>query len=390
VKAPLAAFLAIVAVAGGATFAAQIPDAARAAPVADRNQLQAALDDLRDLGVVGSQGLVQTTDRVTRARSGVADRRTGAPMPPDGYFRIGSNTKTFISVVVLQLVGEGRLALTDPVERWLPGVVSGNGNDGSRVNVGQLLQQTSGIPDYFDDVAAFGSADGYRQHRFDHVDAADLVALAMRHEPVFAPGAHWGYSNTNYMLAGMVIEKVTGRPWPEAVRSRIINPLRLRYTSYQDNRSYVPRPHAKAYHQFTPSGPLVDTTLLNASYGGAAGGLVSTTTDLVRFWQALQRGQLLRPQQMTKMHDTVLAETFQGFFPGLRYGLGIFWAPNRCGGYWAHPGDVPGTTTLNAVTADGSRAAVVYQTTRLADEPAAGAVLARSFRLLDDAICGAG
>lgn len=187
----------------------------------------------------------------------------------------------------------------------------------------------------------------------------------------------------------MLIEKVTGRPWHEAVQSRIINPLRLRHTSYQDGRSYIPRPHARGYHQFTPGGPLVDTTLLNASYGGAAGGLVSTTTDIARFWQALQRGELLRPQQMTQMHDTVLAETFQGFFPGLRYGLGIFWAPNRCGGYWSNPGDVPGTAMVNAVTADGSRAAVVYLTTRLADEPAAGAVLARSYRLLDEAICGA-
>jgi len=389
VKAPLAAFVAIVAVAGGATFAAQIPAAAQAAPVTERNQLQAGLDDLRDLGVIGTQGLVRNADRVTRARSGVADRRTGAPMPPDGYFRIGSNTKTFVSVVVLQLVGEGRLALTDPVERWLPDVVSGNGNDGSRVNVRQLLQQTSGIPDYFEDVPAFGSAEGYRQHRFDNVSAADLVALAMRHEPVFAPGTHWSYSNTNYILAGMIIEKVTGRPWSEAVRSRIIDPLRLSHTSYEDDRSYLPRPHSKGYHQFTPGGPLVDTTLLNASYGGAAGGLVSTTTDVARFWQALRRGQLLRPQQMTQMHETVLAETFQGFFPGLRYGLGIFWAPNRCGGYWAHPGDAPGTAMVNAVTEDGSRAAVVYTNTRLADEPAASAVMARSFQLLDETICGA-
>ncbi|MGN9909875.1 serine hydrolase domain-containing protein [Phytohabitans sp. LJ34] len=388
-KAQLAAFVAIVAVAGGATFAAQIPAVARAAPVADRHQLQAGLDDLRDLGVVGTQGLVQTGDRVTRARSGVADRRTGAPMPPDGYFRIGSNTKTFVAVVVLQLVGEGRLALTDPVERWLPGVVSGNGNDGSRISVRQLLQQTSGIPDYLEDLPAFGSADGYRQHRLDRVTAADLVALAMRHEPVFAPGTHWAYSNTNYILAGMLIEKVTGRPWPQAVQSRIINPLRLRHTSYVDGRSHLPRPHARGYHQFVPGDPLVDTTVLNASYGGAAGGLVSTTTDLTRFWQALQRGQLLRPQQMTQMHDTVLAETFQGLYPGLRYGLGIFWAPNRCGGYWAHPGDLPGTVVVNAVTADGSRAAVVYMTTKLADEAAAGAVLARSFQLMDDAVCGA-
>ena len=93
-----------------------------------------------------------------RARSGVADIRTGAPMPLAGSFRIGSDTKTFVSVVALQLVGEGRLSLDDPVERWLPGVVSGNGNDGSAVTIRMLLQHTNGLHNYTNDLAALGSA----------------------------------------------------------------------------------------------------------------------------------------------------------------------------------------------------------------------------------------
>ena len=287
--------------------------------------MQAALDDLRGLGVVGAQGAVSAGHRDAVARSGVGNRHTGAPMPLDGHFRMGSNTKTFVSVVVLQLVGEGRLSLDDSVEQWLPGVVSGNGNDGSRITVRHLLQHTSGLHNYTDELPALGSAKGYYEHRFDHHDAADLVALAMRHAPRFAPGTHWEYSNTNYILAGMLIERVTGEPWPAQVRSRILRPLGLRDTSYPGDRSSLPRPHARAYQQFEADGPLLDVTAFNPTAAGAAGGMVSTTADLTRFWRALQRGELLRPQQLAQLRETVLADELQEFLPGPRYGLGIFW-----------------------------------------------------------------
>jgi D-alanyl-D-alanine carboxypeptidase len=366
--------------------------AASAAPAAPtRSQaavLQRGLDDLHGLGITGTQGLVHDGDRVTRARSGVADLRTGAPMPLDGHFRMGSDTKTFVSVVVLQLVGEGRISLDDPIERWLPRVVAGNGNDGRRITIRQVLQHTSGIYNYTNDLPVLASAEAYQAHRFDHYTAADLVAIAMRHPPQFAPGTHWSYSNTNYIIAGMLIERVTGRPWAAEVVSRILVPLGMRHTFYPGDRPTLPRPHAEGYQQFAPGGPLVDTTEINATVADAAGGLVSTTTDLTRFWQALQRGQLLRPRQMAQLHDTVLAETFQNTLPGLRYGLGIMWVPNRCGGFWSHPGDVPGTSTLNAVTPDGNRAVVFYETTELVDPTASQAVQQRGFQLLDDLICG--
>jgi D-alanyl-D-alanine carboxypeptidase len=358
-----------------------------AAPPTPAGVLRSGLDDLHRLGVTGAQGAVREDRRVTLARSGVADLGTGAPVPTDGYFRIGSDTKTFVAVVVLQLVGEGRLSLSDPLSRWLPGVVTGNGNDGRRITVRQILQHTSGLYNYTDDLPALASADGYLAHRFDHYTEAEVVAIAMRHPPLFAPGAHWSYSNTNYILAGMLIERITGRPWAQQVRSRILAPLGLRYTFYPGDRASLPVPHAEAYQQFGAGEPLVDTTLFNATPADAAGGLVSTTTDLTRFWQALQRGVLLRPAQMAQMHRTVLAETFQSQLPGLRYGLGIMWAPSRCGGFWAHPGDVPGMSTLNAVTPDGRRAVAFYEATELADPGPAGAVRQKGFQLLADVIC---
>jgi D-alanyl-D-alanine carboxypeptidase len=368
-----------------------LPDGDDAAPDhrALRTKLQDGLDDLRDLGIIGAQAVVRIGDHEIRVRSGVADLRTGAPVPRDGYFRMASNTKTLVAVVALQLIGERKLALEDTVERWLPGVVSGQDNDGNEITIRQLLQHTSGLYNFVLDVPTLASEEAYHQHRFDHLDPADLVALATRHRRLFDPGSHWSYSDTNYVLVGMIINKVTGRPWQAEVESRILGPLGLRHTSYPADRPTLPAPHAEAYQQFTTGGPLVDTTLLNATCADASGGMVGTTTDMSRFWQALQRGQLLRPAQMIQMHaDPRLAETLQDFIHGLRYGLGVFWIPNRCGGFWAHPGDLAGESTYNAVTTDGTRAASLYLTTALADPAAAGAATRRALQVMDDAICG--
>ncbi|MGC4814343.1 serine hydrolase domain-containing protein [Micromonospora sp. DT228] len=369
------------------------PAAGSAAPPTPDHRLTATvltrgLDDLHGLGVSGTQGLVRDEGRVTAARSGVADLNTGAPTPVDGYFRIGSTTKTFVSVVVLQLVGEGRIRLDDPIERWLPGVVTGNGNDGRYVSVRQLLQHTSGLYDPTGDLAALRSADEFRTHRFDHHTEAQQVATAMRHSPLFAAGTGWSYSNTNYLLAGMLVERVTGHRWHTEVRSRILLPLRLTHTFYPGDQPTLPQPHANGYRQFAPGGPLVDTTVFNPTVTASAGGLVSTPTDLARFWQAVGRGQLLRPAQLAELHRTVLADGFQGIRAGIRYGLGIMWIPNRCGGAWAHVGSMPGMSTLAAVSPDGRRATVLYLATELADPGPAVAVIQRQMTLLDDLICG--
>lgn len=352
-----------------------------------KSLLQTAADDLHGIGVTGVQGLTRVDGRVSVARAGFGDVAKGTPVPLGGTFRMGSDTKTFVAVVLLQLVGEGRLTLDDTVEHWLPGLIKGNGNDGRTVTVRDVLQQTSGLPDYLGDVPSLGSQPNYLAHRLDHFDAADLVALAMQHEPEFAAGTHWSYSNTNYIVAGMIIKRVTGHSWDQEVRARVLKPLGLRDTSFPGDRTTVPGPHAQHYQQWAPGEDLNDVTVLNPTVADAAGGLVSTTGDLARFWQALQAGRLLKPAQMRQMHDTVLAETFQGVIPGMRYGLGIMFIPNRCGGYWAHWGDIPGSSTLNAVSADGSRVAVINASTEFADARQ-GAVRQREFTFLDDAICG--
>lgn len=353
-----------------------------------RHTLQAGVDDLHGLGITGVQAVVSEGHRATWARAGVRDLRTEAPVPRNGYFRTGSTTKTFAAVIVLQLVEEGELSLGDTVEHWLPGVVSGNGNDGAQITVRQLLQHTSGIYNYTNDLEVFGSADEYYAHRFDHYDPEDLVALAMKHEPEFAPGTSWQYSNTNYILAGMIIERITGRSWPAALQHRIVGPLRLRQTSSPGDRPYLPHPHARGYQQFVDGGRLVDTTLFNPTAAYAAGDIVTTPADLARFWRALQGGKLLGPTQLAEMRRTVPAEAFHEVMPGARYGLGVMWLPSSCGGYWAHGGDVPGMSTVNGVTPSGDRATVVSMSTQLADPDTALAVLDRNLQLVDDTLCG--
>jgi D-alanyl-D-alanine carboxypeptidase len=350
-------------------------------------RLQAAVDDLHGYGITGVQGLADVDGRVTTARAGVANVATGAPVPVDGYFRMGSDTKTFVSVVVLQLVREGRLSLEDSVERWLPGVVAGNGNDGRKITVRELLQHTSGIADYADGLPLLATAEGFQAHRFDHHDAAELVALAMTKPPLFAPGASWSYSNTNYVLAGMIINRATGHSWAQEVHDRILAPLHLNHTYVPGDEPTLRNPHADGYTQFAPGGPLVDTTLFNPTAADAAGAMITTPTDLARFWQALQGGRLLAPAQMAQMHQTVPEPGSAPAFPGDRYGLGIVSIPDSCGGYWSHAGDELGWSTLNGVSPDGKRVVVLSLSSQLADQTSEVSVRQRVRKLIDETLC---
>ncbi len=176
------------------------------------------------------------------ATAGTADRTTGVAVRPGDRFRAGSVTKTFVATVVLQLVGEGRLSLDDSVEHWLPGVVSGNGNDGSRITVRQLLQHTSGLFDYLSDFPEISSVDGFQAYRHTTWKQEQLVKIAMRHKPNFSPGAKSEYSNTNYILTGMIIKKATGRSWQQEVTARFLGGRLLRSAQLAEMKTTVRAP----------------------------------------------------------------------------------------------------------------------------------------------------
>jgi D-alanyl-D-alanine carboxypeptidase len=340
-------------------------------------------------GAIGVAAVLDTPSGTATAGAGEADLRTGAPMRSDAHYRAGSTVKTLVATVALQLVGEGRLALDDTVDRWLPGVVSGHGNDGRRITVRQLLQHTSGLRGYTSIPEVFPagySARGYYENRFRHYTAGELVAAAVGHPPNSEPGAAYRYSNTNYVVIGMIIERVTGHPWRSEVRDRVIRPLGLTGTSLPGDQPYLPAPYAHGYHTYAEDGRRVDTTVFNSTAADASGDLVTTPMDVNRFFGALLTGRLLRPAELAEMRRTVPIPDE----PGRRAGLGLETTPLSCGGfYWHHGGNALGYSSENGVTTDGRRAVTV--STNSFDESDTGRQeqADRAVKgLIDHALCG--
>jgi len=366
------------------------------APAARRSQLQKRLQDNLDIlhgdGVVGAVGRVSDGRERIDARSGVARLGGTTPVSFDTRFRMGSDTKTFVAVVMLQLVDEGKVRLSDTVDRWLPGVVAGHGNDGRQITIRNLLQHTSGLNNYTQELLAGYTAAEYYATRFRHYEPEQLVAIAVAQPPNFAPGTSWSYSNTNYILAGLIIKKVTGHDWSTEVNARILAPLQLTHTFDPGDQAGLPAPHAEGYSLLAWGEPMVDVTVANYTWAGAAGSLVTTTDDLTRFWRALQQGKLLSPARMAEMHDTVPATELEAAIPGIRDGLGVFWTPTRCGGYWNHLGDALGFSTRDGVNDDGSRAVVMSRNTTIdsgdaAAQDAALKLINDDLQLLADVMC---
>ncbi|WTQ56882.1 beta-lactamase family protein [Streptomyces sp. NBC_00158] len=323
----------------------------------------------------GLNALVRT-DHVPGALATVTNRdgrtRTYEAGAEDGQVRIGSNTKTFTAVVVLQLVGEGRIGLDDRVDTHLPGLVRGEGIDGRHITVRQLLQHTSGLPDYEADVT-----DAILHRRY--LEPRDVLDTALRHKAVFPPGTSWAYSNTNYVVAGLIVQKITGRPLAEEIDRRVIKPAGLRHTYFPaPGDTTIREPHPKGHHQDSPGAPVRDVTDIDPSAAWAAGQMISTNSDLNRFFTALLAGRLLQPAQLAQMRTTVpLGDS------GAGYGLGLISRPLSCGGvYWGHGGDITGYETRGGVTENG-RAANVTVTIDPTDDTTTKHVES----LVDTALC---
>ncbi|MFD8085314.1 serine hydrolase domain-containing protein [Kitasatospora sp. NPDC059722] len=368
---------AAVAVAVGAlALGALAPSAVAASVAAGPDAVQQRLDAMVSPDhVPGALAAVRDQAGHTRTyAAGAGDLATGAKAPRDGEVRIGSVTKTFTAVVVLQLAGEGKVRLDDPVETYLPGLLRGQGIDGHHITVRQLLQHTSGLPDYEDDVT-----DDILQRRY--LSPRGTLDIALRHDAVFAPGTNWGYSNTNYLVAGMIVEKVTGRPLAKEIDKRIIKKTGLRHTYLPAPAETTLRgPHPHGYHKDGPDGPLRDVTEIDPSAAWAAGAMVSTSADLARFFSELMKeGRLLGGPELEQMRTTVPTGA-----PGYDYGLGIMRTQLSCHKtVWWHNGSIPGYGTWSAATDDG-RAASVTMTV----DPTGMADLQPAENAVDAALCG--
>jgi D-alanyl-D-alanine carboxypeptidase len=346
---------------------ATVPAAAE--PRGDHSDVQAVIDGFTEDGAPGA--LVYGQDRRGRwsVTSGTAELGTDRPIRPRDRVRVASNTKMFTAAVVLQLVEEGDLDLDAPVEEYVPGLVAGNGYDGTAITVRQLLQHTSGMADYVADVLTDPDANNHPWR------PQELVAIGLSHPPLFAPGARWAYSNTGYIVLGLIVEAVTGNDLGSEITDRLIRPLGLGSTTYPDaGDKRIRGPHAHGYYAF-PGQPVMDITELEPSLPGAAGSLVSTGPDMTRFVRALLSGKVLRPDLLRQMRTTVPAAGFD-------YGLGIGEISLPCGGTaWGHAGNLPGFDTFTAVTEDG-RSVFVVVNGRLAD----GGV-ADTWRAAEEALC---
>lgn len=314
---------------------------------------RAAMEAQVKAGIPGVLGQTRNGSEIWTASSGVADLTTRRPRRDQDRFRIGSVSKAFTSVVLLQQEAEGRIDLDDTVDHWLPGTVRGNGHDGRLITVRQLLNHTSGIYNYTSDPGFREKiTTGFLEHRYDTFTPTQLVGLATAHEPSFRPGTSWGYSNTNYVLAGMIVAKISGRSYAEEIERRVIKPLGLRATTLPGTSPRIPGPHGRGYSKLedTPDAKIYDTTELNPSWGGAAGEIISTAGDLNRFYRALLGGELLPRAQQRELLTTV--PTGSGVPGG--YGLGVSSLRLSCGAdVWLHDGGIHGSVTLATSSADG-------------------------------------
>ncbi|GAA3143970.1 serine hydrolase domain-containing protein [Nonomuraea salmonea] len=339
----------------------------KAAAGQDRPELQQAIQAFVDAGFLGVQLRVHDERGEWVGGAGARKLGAGAKPPSNGHFWVGSVTKTFVATVVLQLVAEGKIGLDAPVARYLPKL----GLD-RRITVRMLLQHTSGLFNYTGDLDPDGKwvpglpATGkeWLDNRFHSYRPQELVRFALSKPRKFAPGTDWSYSNTNYTLARLLIEKVAGRSFDAELKRRIVRPLELKGTVVPGNRTQLPAPYAHGYFRYQDAGQwkVADVSRQNPSLLAGAGDMISTTQDLQTFFSALNGGKLLPAKLQAEMREPhAKSDPLYG-----RYGLGMFVQDlgPACGTVLNHNGSPPaGYAALMYSSPDGSKTLTASVTT---------------------------
>ncbi|MEU6881570.1 serine hydrolase domain-containing protein [Streptomyces sp. NPDC046712] len=343
------------------------------APAPDMEGVTAALNAAMANGSPGAMARYTGPGGVQTQALGVRDRVSGAAMDTQARFRIGSVSKTFSSVVLLQLVDEGRLELDTAVNSYLPGLLPDD-----RITVRHLLTHRSGLADYTN--AMFNhTVPGFEAVRNRVFSYQELVDLSLSEPRTTEPGVAYKYSNTNFVVVGMLIEKATGRPVAKEYQRRIIKPLGLRNTSYVHPETRIKGLHARGYlHPDESGAPLVDSTEQTVSWAQSAGAVISNPADLNTFTTALMRGRLLSPRMLDAMTTVTPTDTTNTRF----YGLGLRRYDLSCGTQvYGHTGTVQGFYTYAFATRDGRRslAAMANTSNRGAANTALGGTLEAAF-----------
>ncbi|MFJ1748445.1 serine hydrolase domain-containing protein [Streptomyces sp. NPDC088116] len=316
----------------------------------DRGALRGSLDAVHAAGMYGAFSSVREGDQRWTGATGVADVDTGRPVEPGMRQRIGSISKTFTAVAVLQQVERGRIALDAPVADYVPDLIPGE--RGRTVTVRMLLNHTSGIGDYI--VGAFPSlADdsvaSLDEERFRSIRPQELVRFGLAAPATGKPGELPGtYANANYVIAGLILAKVTGQDAETYITRNVIDRAGLRHTGYP-RTPYIAGPHPRMYESwYGLIDPPRDYSVYDMSWANTAGAVVSTTDDLNRFYRTLLGGGLIGPAALTEMLRTVPVS-------GMKYGLGIYALDLPCGRFWGHDGAVFGAGTYALSSRDGKR-----------------------------------
>nr|WP_229832768.1 serine hydrolase domain-containing protein [Streptomyces narbonensis] len=284
---------------------------------------------MRDANVPGVTVALSAPGKGTYIRSfGEADTATGTAMSPGLYMRIGSETKTFTVTGVLQLVDEGKVGLDDPISEYVDGVPNGD-----KITLRQLAGMRSGLFNYTADENFVKALTTNPERQFT---PRQLLDYAFAHPVEFPPGEEFQYSNTNTVLLGLAIEKVTGTPLHDYIQKNVVEPAGLRHTSFPTDAAF-PRPHAHGYTNQTASGEVEDATDWNPSWGWAAGAMISNLQDMRSWAKTVATGTLLTPETQAER-----LKIPPGSPDGSGYGLGIF----NIQGWIGHNGSLPGYQSL--------------------------------------------
>jgi D-alanyl-D-alanine carboxypeptidase len=310
----------------------------------DRALTKAINGAMREASVPGAIVGVWQQGKAPYVRAfGVRDTATGRPMTPNLYMRIGSETKTFTVTALLQLVGQGRISLDDPIGKYVPGIVNGD-----TATLRELASMTSGIPSYTQTTTFFHDLVTNPQRSYT---PAELLGYVSGAPALFAPGKGFNYSNSNTILLGLVIEQVSGQSLPAYIEQHILKPLHMDHTSFATNSAF-PSPHADGYTEQTVDGKIANATHWNPSWGWAAGSMISTVHDLHIWAEHLATGKGLLTPALQRVRAASVKETPGG--PGSAYGLGMF----SVEGWMGHNGSLPGYQTV-AVYRPASKTTVI-------------------------------
>ncbi|MEU3567626.1 serine hydrolase domain-containing protein [Kitasatospora sp. NPDC036755] len=347
--------------------------------------VRAALDATAAAGAPGAFAVIRDHDAAARTRSvsvGLADL-DGTPMNSSWRFRVGSNSKMFTAVLVMQLAEEGRIDLDRPLREYLP---EGTLPEGWTMTGRQVMEHRAGVFDHTNDLleqAGEETTSAFEARiRTKVYDPRALVAMSVKHGVQYTPGTRYSYSNTDFVLMGLAVEHLTGQPYQEVLNERILQPLGLRKTSFVVPDQDIRGAHVTGYlTNDDRTKPLLDSTAQTGSWLWAAGAVISDAEDLDRFLTALMaggNGGLVSDASLQQMTAALATPTAK-----ISYGLGLRRITLSCGDVYGHGGIVQGFNTQSFTTQDGRRSVVVF-----ANASNNGSVTQGLMNTLEPAFCG--